>query len=322
MGLNPQQVRTVKFKTVKKGLDPEDVQSFLASVADDLERAQNQAAAMEARARAAVQRVQELTPDHTSKTPPAQSTDEISASVDETETISRTLLLAQRTADTTIADAEAEVEALLEKATEDSARELDAARGLATQMAESARSTARQIGESERAAARDELRELQESRAGLSQDVAALEQFLEMQRERLRDAARTLVDLTERIPGGLGTAPAPVPETPVDDETSDEGDDDVSTAATPDTDATDADTADDDTADDDTADLVIVADLADESSETEPSLSAGDPGDADATAVMEATGDPTPMGAEIWPPEDASAPPTEADLHFNFSDDR
>ena len=79
MGANPQQVRTVKFKTVKKGLDPEAVQAFLASVADDLERAQNHAAAMEARARAAVQRVQELTPDHKSQPDPEESADESSA---------------------------------------------------------------------------------------------------------------------------------------------------------------------------------------------------------------------------------------------------
>ncbi|MFT6813292.1 MAG: DivIVA domain-containing protein, partial [Ilumatobacter sp.] len=50
MDMNPQRVRTAQFKTVKRGLDPDEVQSFLASVADELERAQNQSAAMEARA--------------------------------------------------------------------------------------------------------------------------------------------------------------------------------------------------------------------------------------------------------------------------------
>ena len=323
MGANPQQVRTVKFKTVKKGLDPEAVQAFLASVADDLERAQNHAAAMEARARAAVQRVQELTPDHKSKPDPEGPTDEISASVDESETISRTLLLAQRVADTTIADAEAEAEALVGKATEDATRELDAARELSTQMAESARSTARQIGQSERAAADDELRALSERRAGLNSDVTELEQFLEVQRGRLRDAASTLVDLTERIPGGLGTAPAPVLRVPADDEISDGRnaertedvdpvDDDDSADAAPGADLTD----------DDTADLVIVADLADDSAETEPTSPPEVPDDSGATTATDAGGDPTPVDRRIWPPEDVSTPPREGDLHFNFSDDR
>ena len=328
MGVNPQQVRTVKFKTVKKGLDPEAVEAFLASVADDLERAQNHAAAMEARARAAVQRVQELTPDHKSKPHPEEPADEISASVDESETISRTMLLAQRVADTTIAEAEAEAEAVVGKATEDATRELDAARELSTQMAESARSTARQIGESERAAAEDELRELSERRAGLNSDVAELEQFLEVQRGRLRDAASTLVDLTERIPGGLGTAPAPVLRVPADDEISDER-----TAQDPE-DAEDVDDVDDvgddsadatpgaDITDDDTADLVIVADLADGSDETEPTSPPEVPDDPDTTTVTDAGEDPTPVDRRIWPPEDVSTPPTEGDLHFNFSDDR
>ena len=61
--MNPQRVRSAEFRTVKTGLDPDEVQSFLNAVAAELERAQNQSTAMEARARAAVARLQELADD-------------------------------------------------------------------------------------------------------------------------------------------------------------------------------------------------------------------------------------------------------------------
>ena len=60
MEMSPQRVRSAEFKTVRKGAVPDEVRVFLSDVADELERAQNQSAAMEARARAAVARLQEI----------------------------------------------------------------------------------------------------------------------------------------------------------------------------------------------------------------------------------------------------------------------
>ncbi|WP_148288648.1 DivIVA domain-containing protein, partial [Ilumatobacter nonamiensis] len=56
MDISPHQVRTAEFKSAKRGLDPDEVRQFLDDVASELERAQNQSTAMEARARAAVAR--------------------------------------------------------------------------------------------------------------------------------------------------------------------------------------------------------------------------------------------------------------------------
>ena len=61
MEMSPQRVRSAEFQTVRKGADPKEVKAFLDDVADELERAQNQSTAMEARARAAVARLQEIT---------------------------------------------------------------------------------------------------------------------------------------------------------------------------------------------------------------------------------------------------------------------
>ena len=61
MELTPQAVRGTGFKTVRKGYDPGEVDVFKNQVASAIESAQNQATAMEARARAAVAKLQELT---------------------------------------------------------------------------------------------------------------------------------------------------------------------------------------------------------------------------------------------------------------------
>ena len=60
MEMSPQRVRSAEFKTARKGADLDEVRRFLNDVADELERAQNQSTAMEARARAAVARLQDV----------------------------------------------------------------------------------------------------------------------------------------------------------------------------------------------------------------------------------------------------------------------
>jgi len=215
--VNPQNVRNAEFKTVRKGLDPEEVNQFLAEVADSLEKAQNQATAMEARARAAVQRAQELAaaqPDD------AETPDEPPMAIpDEAETISRALLLAQRTADAAIAEAESEAESVRASAAEEATKELDAARELAMQMSETAKVDAEKLFAGEKEAISGEILELKQNRDLLAADVDALDSFLAAQRERIRDAASTLVDLTERVPGGLAEMAAPVLDSRANDDT-------------------------------------------------------------------------------------------------------
>ncbi|HEX6379640.1 MAG TPA: DivIVA domain-containing protein, partial [Acidimicrobiia bacterium] len=105
MALSPQRIRDTHFKPARRGYDQSEVDAFVDEVAAALEAAQNEATAMEARARAAVARLQELS-QHGSEAPAGEVA--VHPSVEEAETISRTLLLAQRTADTTIAEAQAE----------------------------------------------------------------------------------------------------------------------------------------------------------------------------------------------------------------------
>lgn len=221
MDFSPQTVRSAGFKTVKKGYDPAEVDDFKEKVAAAIETAQNQATAMEARARAAVAKLQEVSQQVTSGTREGGATQ---ASEEGAETISRTLLLAQRTADNTVAQANADAESISAKARIDATTVIDNARAMADKMLEDARVEARRSAESERIKAENEVQALLARRDFLLADVDHLEHHLGAQRERLRDAAVSLQDLVERVPGGLGdmrrpllsasaesTLPAPTP---------------------------------------------------------------------------------------------------------------
>jgi DivIVA domain-containing protein len=219
MELSPSQVSGASFRTVRKGYDHDEVDAFLGQVAKALEEAQQQAVAMEARARAAVARLQEATTaEQTAATeraldatqPLEQADDgEVHISPDEAETITRTLLLAQRTADTAIAEAEAEAERIRAEAHGEAESTIDSTREMSAKLLEDARIEARQATEAELTSAANEVESLVARREFLVGDVDQLEQFLIEQRDRLRAAARQIEALCERVPAGLGAVSAP-----------------------------------------------------------------------------------------------------------------
>lgn len=207
MDISPQTIRSTGFKTVKKGYDPDEVESFRLQVAAAVETAQNQATAMEARARAAVAKLQEVSQQVAETPRDAAATSSHSG---DTEVISRTLLLAQRTADTTIMEARAEADGITAQARDEASRVLDSARTMATKTVEDSRLDARRAVEDERVRAENEVQSLLARRDFLLGDVDHLEQYLQAQRERLRDAAVQLQELVDRVPGGLGDMRRPL----------------------------------------------------------------------------------------------------------------
>ena len=206
MDFSPQTVRSAGFKLVKKGYDPAEVDDFKEKVAGAIETAQNQATAMEARARAAVAKLQEVSQQVNS----GGGTTSRSANDEDAENISRTLLLAQRTADNTVAQANADAETITVKARIDATTVIDNARSMADKLLDEARLEARRSAESERIKAENEVQALLARRDFLLSDVDHLEHHLGAQRERLRDAAVSLQDLIERVPGGLGDMRRPL----------------------------------------------------------------------------------------------------------------
>jgi DivIVA domain-containing protein len=208
MDLTPSQIASASFRTVRKGFDPDEVAAFLQHAAKALEDSRQQATAMEARARAAVARLQEVSAAAEQAT--TDDAEVVHVSAGEAETISRTLVLAQRTADATVADARAEAERLLKEAQSESEATLDSTREMSARLLEDARAEARKASEAERLAAENEVQSLVARREFLVGDVNQLEQFLVDQRERLRMAARQLEAMCERVPAGLGHVHPPL----------------------------------------------------------------------------------------------------------------
>lgn len=97
MELSPQAISSVEFDLVRRGYDPEQVRQFLTRLAAAIEEMRSHLVASDARARAAMARVQEL-----SIVQPTGATS------GEAEAITKALMLAQRTADQTVAAAEVE----------------------------------------------------------------------------------------------------------------------------------------------------------------------------------------------------------------------
>lgn len=254
MATTPQSIRTQAFKTSRRGYDTAEVDQFRSDVADALEAAQNEATAMESRARAAVARLQELTraqsesgeqpivadpapadpapADAATETATGLVPQPLAPSIDESETISRTLLLAQRTADTTVAEAQVEAERLLTDARERATASDETARAERARMIDEAKDEARRSGESERVRIEGEVQALLARRDFLESDVDALEQFLAAQRERLTEAATEISALVARVPNGLADMRRPLLSPAADDDgTGGSGGDD--TAETP-----------------------------------------------------------------------------------------
>jgi hypothetical protein len=174
---------------------------------------------MEARARAAVLRLQEHQDEGTTAavheperpTPPSddRSIAGVHVSADEAETISRTLLLAQRSADMAMAEAQAEAEQIKIAAESEANATLDSTRSMSARLMEEARDAARKATAAEREAAENEVQSLKARREFLLGDVEQLDSFLIEQRERLRGAARQIEALCDRVPSGLGSVASP-----------------------------------------------------------------------------------------------------------------
>jgi DivIVA domain-containing protein len=206
MDVTPHSVRTTRFKTARKGYDTDEVDRFKEATAAAIEQAQNQATAMEARARAAVARLQEITHGGGderqaagSSSPAAPPAAAAGATASDHETISKTLLIAQRTADTLVAEAKGEANHLLESAKAQSA-----------QMVEDARAEARKAFDTERDSAQNEVQALLAKRDFLLGDAEHLDRHVADQRNRLREVAANLTDIAERPAGGLGEVRLPL----------------------------------------------------------------------------------------------------------------
>lgn len=180
MDLSPKTLREVEFREKLRGYHPDDVDDFLERVAagletllDRLREANDRANRMEAR-----------TADR----------------IDDDDALKRTLVLAQRTADLAIQEAQ-EAAANTLSAAEEEARALLA-------KAEAHSNELLQMGEAQ---LRDDLTRLQEAKDQLLGDLDELSRWMDQERDRLRSAlGDALAHIEDAIPA-VSAAPEQAP---------------------------------------------------------------------------------------------------------------
>jgi cell division initiation protein len=259
MDVTPQVINEVEFHQKMRGYDPDEVDDFLERVAVAVEQLQQRIMQAEQRAVAAERRVSDIAErPKDAPRPVAAPTNE----AEETEAIRRTLVLAQRTADAAIKEAEEDAKRTLQGAQEQAQRLHTEAQEQARKLVIGAESEARKTADETRQRLVKEIIALEETRDSLRADQGILERHLDEQRLRLRSSIGELQRLLDD-PSRLRAATAP----------------ELSGATRPELmddplDSTDAPTAEDDAAvvdADDAVDAVddeSVIDL-DESAETE-----------------------------------------------------
>ncbi len=155
MDVNAQSVRSVQFREKVRGYHPSDVDAFVASVADAFERLEHRVKEAESRL--------------------AETESRSAGSAEAEDSLRRTLVLAQRTADAAVQEAREEAARLMA----DARAQLEAAEVELVEVRQRIADEAEDEGRSSR------LR-FEEQRAALQADVEALEAHLGRERERLR----------------------------------------------------------------------------------------------------------------------------------------
>jgi len=203
MDLTTELLDNAAFREAKRGYNTQDVDEFIEQVKADY--GSHEALVREARQRAeaAEGRVAEA------ERRAAEAAERASATSDADETLKRTLVLAQRTADAAIKEAEEQAARTLSSAQDQAARLLADAQEASARARAEAENEARRAQEEARTRVLAELRELEAARDQLHTDVDNLERHLEEQRDRVRLTTQELQRLLDD-PASLREVAVPV----------------------------------------------------------------------------------------------------------------
>ncbi|CAN5207799.1 hypothetical protein BH18ACT4_BH18ACT4_07720 [soil metagenome] len=191
MELTPQLINEEEFSLKVRGYDPDQVDVFLEKVAVGVGKLLEQLSRAAQRSEGAERRAAELEQQLAASS--AESTGRATADADaDAETIHRTLLLAQRTADAAVSEAEEAAARTLSSAQEEAAQLLSAARAQAEALVSDAETEASRSAEDTRQRLIDEIMTLETSRDGIRNDVTLLGRYLDEQRHRLRSSVAEL----------------------------------------------------------------------------------------------------------------------------------
>jgi DivIVA domain-containing protein len=208
MELSPKSITGVQFRTIRKGYDPEEVRGFLAQLARGVEAVQAQSAAAESRARSLMGKLQELNAREDQ---------------DPGESMKRTLLLAQRTADAAVTEANEEARSVLAAADEKSRATLADAQAKGEQMITDAEADARRAASVEKTRIEAEVAALTARRDELHAEATRLEGHIRGQRDRISTVAVTLRSILSE-PTGLTVTELAAPSPPLGHDGDGDGD--------------------------------------------------------------------------------------------------
>ncbi|HEX6568895.1 MAG TPA: DivIVA domain-containing protein [Acidimicrobiales bacterium] len=178
MELTPQTLHAVEFREARRGgYNTRDVDDFIERVADGLGHLNERVREAQARADAADARLAEAQRelDDARRRPVQAPLPPVAEASETDETLRRTLVLAQRTADATIKEAKEEANRVLSEAREEAARTRAEAEAQARRGADSARVSAQQ-----------EVETLLANRDALKGDLDVLTRRIDEQRNQLR----------------------------------------------------------------------------------------------------------------------------------------
>jgi DivIVA domain-containing protein len=189
MDLTPDILHQQEFREARRGYDMREVDEFLERVAVAVEELLQRSHASMVEAEAARSRVAQLEQEVQQRAAAGPDSSD--------ETMQRTLLLAQKTADAAVADAEAQAAKLLERAEQQAEFVVKEAESSAERSRLESESHARRAGEETRRRMLEEITTLERAREVMHADVRALRRYLDDQRTRMRTAARDLQRLVE-----------------------------------------------------------------------------------------------------------------------------
>lgn len=176
LGVSPGRVREIRFAEQWRGYRTDEVDEFVEQVAEAFDQLEARVQECSTRAAEAERRLLERGPD---------------------DDLSRTLVLAQRTADAVLHEAEVEAAGVLARGEE-----------RARLLVEEAEVRRAHLDQEFEARVASELREVSERRAVLETEVAALTSYVEHQRRRMADELREQLAWLES-PGHLELPPTP-----------------------------------------------------------------------------------------------------------------
>ncbi len=201
MDLTTELLDNAAFREAKRGYNTQEVDDFIEQV--KLEYGRHDALARELRqhVEAAEGRIADA------ERRAVEAAERAASTSDADDTLKRTLVLAQRTADAAIKEAEEQAARTVSSAQDQAARMLADAQEASARARADAETEARRAQEDARARVLAELHDLETARDQLQADVGNLERHLEEQRDRVRLSARELQRLLDDPAALLEAAP-------------------------------------------------------------------------------------------------------------------